>query len=108
MGQTPKYSLGADVFRSAPNNGHGVTIAASPINRSSNTLPESPVSLALGDVVPRVIIQLLQVRVGESANSGLDRAFVRVLLFCDDVHALEALRVDGSLHHAGLFCFVDD
>lgn len=42
------------------------------------------------------------------ANSGLDRAFVRVLLFCDDVHALEVLRVDGFfLHYAGLFCFVD-
>ncbi len=50
-----------------------------------------------------------EVRVGvKPRNSGLDRAFVRVLLFCDDVHALEALRVDGSLHHSGLFCFVDD
>ena len=44
----------------------------------------------------------------QSANSGLDRGFVVPLLFCDDVHALEVLRVDGSLHHSGLFCFVDD
>jgi hypothetical protein len=42
------------------------------------------------------------------ANSGHDRGFVVPLLFCDDVHALEVLRVDGSLHHSGLFCFVDD
>jgi len=31
-----------------------------------------------------------------------------VSLFRDDVHALEALRVDRFLHHAGLFCFVDE
>jgi hypothetical protein len=33
------------------------------------------------------------------ASNGLSRG---------DVHALEALRVDRSLHHAGLFCFVDE
>jgi hypothetical protein len=32
---------------------------------ASNALPESPVSLALGDVVPHSIIQLLHLRVGE-------------------------------------------
>jgi hypothetical protein len=37
----------------------------SPINRASNALPESHVSLALGDVVPHIIIQSLRVRVGE-------------------------------------------
>jgi hypothetical protein len=42
------------------------------------------------------------------ANSGLDRAFVHILLFCDDVHALEVLRLDGFLHYARLFCFVDE
>jgi hypothetical protein len=42
------------------------------------------------------------------ANSDLDRAFVRVSLFCDDVHALKVLRVDGFLQYAGLFCFVDE
>src|SRR5262249_42369601 len=30
------------------------------------------------------------------------------LLFRRDVHALEALRVDRLLHHAGLLCFIDE
>ena len=37
----------------------------SPINTASNALPESPVSLALGDVVPHIIIQSLHLRGGE-------------------------------------------
>jgi hypothetical protein len=32
---------------------------------ASNALPESPVSFALGDVVPHIIIQSLHLRVGE-------------------------------------------
>jgi hypothetical protein len=35
------------------------------MNRASNMLPESPVSLALGDVVPHITIQSLHLRVGE-------------------------------------------
>jgi hypothetical protein len=31
----------------------------SPINRASNALPESPVSLALGDVVPHIMTQMV-------------------------------------------------
>jgi hypothetical protein len=35
----------------------------SPINRASGALPESPVRFALGDVVPRILIQSLHIRV---------------------------------------------
>jgi hypothetical protein len=41
-------------------------------------------------------------------NSGPTEMLHRVLLFRDDVHTFEALGVDSFLHHAGLFCFVDE
>ena len=59
----------------------------SPINRASNTLPESPVSLALGDVVPRVIIQSLHVRAGEF-ESHLPKRLLQQYLPEGDMAAL--------------------
>jgi hypothetical protein len=58
----------------------------SPINRASNALPESPVSLALGDVVPHIIIQLLHLRVGEF-ESHLAKRLLQQYRRKADVHS---------------------
>jgi hypothetical protein len=47
----------------------------SPINRASNALPELPVSLELGDVVPHIIVQLLHLRVGEFESHPAKKTF---------------------------------
>ena len=55
------------------------------------------------------VIRFALARTGFAEVDGaLARCLRFVLLFRGDVHAPEALRVDRFLHHAGLFCFVDE
>src|SRR5271155_2608248 len=55
----------------------------SPINRASNTLPESPVSLSLCDVVPHILIQSLHLRAGKFESHHAKRLLQQYLPFSD-------------------------
>src|SRR6266436_3101128 len=50
-----------------------VLVQSSPINAASNPLPESPVSLTYGGVVPHIIIRSSRLRLGEFESHAAKR-----------------------------------
>src|SRR5258705_5230616 len=58
----------------------------SPLDRAANPLPESPVSLACGDVVPHIVVQSPRPRLGEFETHAAKRLLQHYLPRVDVEH----------------------